>query len=67
MWRGALTSVSHLVRRHPAKWKVASSIPIRACAWVVGLVLATAGMRGNQPIFLCHTDVSLFSPLELNK
>ena len=55
----ALTSVAQWAGRHP-KWKVTVWFPTRAYAWVTGsLVLFGACERGNQFLFLCHTDVSL--------
>ena len=45
--RAALTGMAQLVEHQPTKRKVAGSVPVRARAWVAGLVPVGACVRGN--------------------
>ena len=53
----ALLDVAQWVEHQPANQGVASSIPGQA--WVVVQVPRWGHVRGNQPMFSLHTDVSL--------
>ena len=58
MW-AALTSVVQLVGCCPAKPNVTGLIPGQGTCLAVGSVPSLGGTRGNQLMFLSHTDASL--------
>ena len=57
--------VAQLVRYHPAKTKVAGSIPSWGTSLGCGFILVRVCTRGNQLMFLSHIDVSLSLPPSL--
>ena len=72
-FKPTLTGVAQLVKHHPTKQKVASSIPVRAHAWVATQSLAGECMRNNWSMLFSHSDVPLplflppFFSLKINK